>query len=483
MNVYFTCIQRILTSLIAILSFVVASAQGKVLYQTSAPAGFASAKIPKCMLEKDMQIWTAVMEESHVNIYHFVTKPDLLQLQKELLAQLPDSVSHFQASFAISRLVGTLNEGHLGFVTNKVSDSLYLYQAVRFPFFLQDIDEGSFIVQRDLTRNSTLPAFSRIIEVNGIPVQQLYAKYEKFYGGLPAWKKLLVKNNIRKLLYMDSVQSPFTIKAIIDTDTIQFKAEGYTFDQADSISKLLSAEYQSSAPFSLQFLDHQIALIEFNTMDGKLRDSFSLFLRRSFEEIKRRNAAGVIIDLRKNGGGDSGLGDSLISYFSSKSYRNISGMKMKISEHSKEYNKLAGYKDPFKNWKNGKLYEYKVDQLTRPADQAFRFQGKTAVLIGTGTFSSANMLTNAIKDYHLATLIGESTAEPGNDFGEIVSFMLPNTRIIATTALKMFTRANGDEQDFNGIAPDIEVKSSREDIIQKKDRVLARAVEWINENK
>jgi hypothetical protein len=55
------------------------------------------------------------------------------------------------------------------------------------------------------------------------------------------------------------------------------------------------------------------------------------------------------------------------------------------------------------------------------------------------------MLTNSIKDYQLATLIGESTAEPGNDFGEIVSFMLPNTRIIATTALKMFTRANGDD--------------------------------------
>jgi C-terminal processing protease CtpA/Prc len=95
------------------------------------------------------------------------------------------------------------------------------------------------------------------------------------------------------------------------------------------------------------------------------------------------------------------------------------------------------------------------------------------------TFSSANMCTNAVKDYHLATLIGESTAEPANDFGDIFSFMLPNTHIVATTAIKMFTRANEDEKDFTGIKPDIEVKNSFDDIRQKKDQVLEKATAWI----
>ncbi len=43
----------------------------------------------------------------------------------------------------------------------------------------------------------------------------------------------------------------------------------------------------------------------------------------------------------------------------------------------------------------------------------------------------------------------------------------------------MFTRANGDENDFEGIKPDIEVKNSLADILQKRDRVIDKAAEWI----
>ncbi|MBL7742413.1 MAG: hypothetical protein JNN00_02960 [Chitinophagaceae bacterium] len=459
--------------------FFTAKAQREVLYYKNAPDGFASAKIPKALLLKDMQYWQKVMEESHVNLYHAISKEALQQLQEDIIKELPDSVTHFQASFAISRLIGSLNEGHLGFASDRVSDSLYAYQCVRFPYLIQEINNGALIVQRDLSSGNKLPPLSRIIEINNNPVEQLYKKYASFNGGLEPWRKLMVKNNIRKLLYMDGIVSPFTIKAIVNNDTIQFITDGYTRQQADSISKVLSAATTPFLPFSLQFTDNNIALIGFNTMSGSLRDSFSVFLRRSFEEIQLRNAAGVIIDLRKNGGGDSGLGDTLISYISGKPYRNTAGMKMRISQHSKALTELRGTDDPFKKWKNGKIYEYKVKTLTKPTDNRLRFKGRVAVLIGTGTFSSANMLANAIKDYQLAILIGESTAEPGNDFGEIFSFMLPNTYIVATGAIKMFTRANGEENDFEGIKPDIEIKNSPADILLKKDSVIDKAAEWI----
>jgi len=454
-------------------------AQRNVLYYSNAPAGFAAAKISKQGLAKDMQYWQTVMEESHVNPWHAISRAGMQQLQKDILAQLPDSITHFQASFAISSLIGALDEGHLGFASDRTSDSLYAYHCVRFPYVLYDIEDGGLTVQRDLSSANKLPPFSRILEVNGRPVQQLYEKYAAFYGGLEPWKKLMVKNNFRKLIYMDGITSPFIIKAVVNTDTLHFAADGYTRQQADSISKILTVELPVFKPFSLRFLENNIAFIEFNTMDGSLRDSFSVFLKQAFTEIRNRKANGLIIDIRKNGGGDSGLGDTLISYISDNAYRNAGGMKMRISKHSKAYAELAGAKDPFKDWDNGKLYEHKMGKPKKPAKNELRYNGKVAVLIGTGTFSSANMLTNAIKDFQLATLIGEQTAEPGNDFGEIFSFMLPETRIVATTAIKMFIRANGDEKDFTGIKPDIEVKNSFEDMQLKKDRVIERAMQWI----
>lgn len=471
---------KLIPAILSLFLFVQAGAQSDILYYKNAPANFAKAKIPKQLLKDDMHFWQKTMEESHVNPYHAISSTALQQLQIDILEKLPDSVTHFEASFAISRLIGALDEGHLGFSTNRVSDSLFSYHSVRFPYQLFEINDGSLIVQRDLGSGVQLPAFSRIIEVNGVPVKELYEKYSRCFGGLEPWRKLMVKNYFRKLLYMDGLVSPFTIKAINGKDTLDLTKSGYTYEQTDSIGKILSAEQPVSRPFSFRFLENNIALIEFNTMNGKLKDSFSVFLRNAFNQINQNKAKGVIIDIRKNGGGDSGLGDSLLSYITNKPYRNASGMKMRISKHSKAIAELRGANDPFKDWENGKLYEYNVSQLTKPADNPLRYKGKVAVLIGTGTFSSANMLTNAIKDYQLATLFGETTAEPANDFGEIMYFMLPNTYIVTPTAIKMFMRANGDENDFDGIKPDIEVANTSEDFHQKKDRALETAINWFN---
>ena len=471
---------RLIPAVLSLLLFSSVQAQKNVLYYSDPPADFASSKIAKQLLKEDMLYWQKVLEESHVNPYHTISKEGMHSLQENILSGLPDSVTHFQACFAISRVVGALEEGHLGFATNRVSDSLYAYHCVRFPYLLFDIDNGALVVQRDLSAPNKLPAFSRITEINGIPVQQLYEKYVKFYGGLEPWKKLQVKNNFRKLLFMDGIVSPFRIKAMVDNSPVEFTTGGYTYSQTDSIGKIIISELSvPTRAFSLNFLPGNIALIEFNDMDTQLTDSFAVFLNRSFQQIKERKAAGVIVDIRKNGGGDSRLGDMLISYISDKKYRSSSGMKMRISSHSKAYAALRGVKDPFADWENGKLYEYKTKKLMPPGKNPLRYNGKVAVLIGTGTFSSANMLTNAIKDYQMATLIGEPTAEPGNDFGEIFSFMLPRTHIVATTAIKMFMRANGDEKDFTGIKPDIEVANTLEDIQQKKDRVKERAVKWV----
>src|SRR5690606_40430936 len=122
----------------------------------------------------------------------------------------------------ISRLVGALDEGHLGFSTNRVSDSLFAYHSVRFPYQLFEISDGSLVVQRGLGSGFQLPAFSRIIEVNDVPVKQLFEKYSRFFGGLDPWRRLMVKNNFRKLLYLDGLESPFKIKANNGNDTLNF---------------------------------------------------------------------------------------------------------------------------------------------------------------------------------------------------------------------------------------------------------------------
>ena len=67
-----------------------------------------------------------------------------------------------------------------------------------------------------------------------------------------------------------------------------------------------------------------------------------------------------------------------------------------------------------------------------------RYSGNICVLTGSNTFSSANMLANAIKDYKLAILIGEATGEAPNDYGELYWIKLPNTGLTFYTCNKQF---------------------------------------------
>ena len=67
-----------------------------------------------------------------------------------------------------------------------------------------------------------------------------------------------------------------------------------------------------------------------------------------------------------------------------------------------------------------------------------RYSGNICVLTGPNTFSSANMLANAIKDYKLVILIGEATGEACNDYGELYWNKLPNTWLSFYTCNKQF---------------------------------------------
>ena len=86
------------------------------------------------------------------------------------------------------------------------------------------------------------------------------------------------------------------------------------------------------------------------------------------------------------------------------------------------------------------------------------------------------MLANAIKDYQLATLIGEPTGEVPNDFGEVITLQLPHTGISFFTSTKQFIRANGKADDRNPIMPDFFIRDNPSTTL---DEGLEFAKDWI----
>jgi hypothetical protein len=467
--------------LLLIFCFVQISAfsQNRILYYQPSNYEFATKLISKTSLQEDMLFWQKVMEASHVNLYHYISKTQLQQLQDSVLKILSENITHQQALFAMGLLAGSLNEGHIFLPSSSVIDSLYTNHSIRFPFSISEIANGKFIIMNNWTKGGNLSQGDSIIAINGISTIDLYNKYSKLFGGLETWRKQLISLFFSKLLFIDNFQSPYSIKGIKQNgDTVYFAATGLTKQQAGSINNRYSSQnIQQQLPFQFSILNNNIAYIQFNTMNRNLTDSFNHFLLNTFTIIKNKNCEQLIIDIRENSGGDSKLGNALINYISNKPYRFAAGSKWKVSSYYKEFLKLIKSNDSdYLNESDGKIINYKDNALTKPVNSENTFKGSVVVLISPRTFSSANLLADGMKQYKMATFIGEETGEGNNHFGELFEFMLPNTHMVARASTKMFIRASGNEKNMLPVQPDILVKANAN---SKDDAVLKAAIDWI----
>jgi Peptidase family S41 len=101
--------------------------------------------------------------------------------------------------------------------------------------------------------------------------------------------------------------------------------------------------------------------------------------------------------------------------------------------------------------------------------------GGVIVLIGRGTFSSAQLNAAKLKSDASATLIGEPTGQKPNAYGEVRSFTLPHSKIPVNYSTKHFQTESGDRPSME---PDVRVELSSTDYFALRDPVLDAALNY-----
>jgi hypothetical protein len=189
-----------------------------------------------------------------------------------------------------------------------------------------------------------------------------------------------------------------------------------------------------------------IGLIDFPRMDGWLGDQWDAFLDQSMEALTARGATGLIVDIRKNGGGSTDLGAALLARLTDSAYRMNAHLIWRKSPESDNLFRMMT--KPFWRWLMFLLpvflpdytaLEYGEDLTYHSEAQRYKrvepgFRGPTCLLIGDLTFSSATDLA--------------------------ISF-----------SQKLFIRASGDETDLGPVMPHIEVFP-----VVGRDSALERAI-------
>ena len=300
---------------------------------------------------------------------------------------------------------------------------------------------------------------------------EIYKECMSYIGGIESFKNSTCERLLPiYLFYTEKISTPFSIK-ISGVDGT-FNTPGIDFE---GLQEFLNGK-QRKENYTFQIIKKDVGLISYNSCQDY--SGFKKFLKQTFKEIEDKNITKLIIDIRENGGGDSGLNDLLLAYITETSYRQSSGRFWKVSEEAKAayqanplYEKNLGqdFMKEYVESENQSIIENVQEELIKPQKPKNYFNQKTCFLIGPNTFSSANFLADAVKTYNLSTLIGLATGEYTNDFGELLEFTLPNSGNSIFISSAYDIGANGNPNLFEPVYPDI----------QTTEDALLYALDWI----
>lgn len=157
----------------------------------------------------------------------------------------------------------------------------------------------------------------------------------------------------------------------------------------------------------------------------------------------------VILDVRGNGGGDSSTCERLLQAL---------GMSAPSYGGYIQYSPLAQEQRGYDRSEGGEGQKPSLSRAKANPDV------KLVVLTDERTFSSATMLAVMVRDGELGTIIGRTSRNAPNSFGDILSFQLPNTGMTVTVSHKQWLRPdeNGDPET---VTPEV-VTAHGEDSLQ-----------------
>lgn len=278
-----------------------------------------------------------------------------------------------------------------------------------------------------------------LTKINDIEIKELFEQNKQYYSyemekaGLNQFK-----NDLITLEGLD--------KLGIATEEIKYtfeqnnKEKEYTYKKEDYLTKEEYNNYNNIGPkpqksFVTYEIDEENNLAILYLDKCKNNDEYKRVLKEMFEKIKEKNIGNIAVDLRNNGGGSSSVATEFIKYIDVD-----------------EYNELKS------EWRLG-TFNIKTKQHTiKNKKKNSPFNGNIYVLTSIDTFSSAMLFSQYIKDNNIGTIIGETSSNNPNGYGEVVEFLLPNSNIYMQISTKKWYRINQNtEEEF--IEPDIKYES------------------------
>jgi hypothetical protein len=424
-------------------------------------------------IKSDIDFMINLMEHSHVNLYFHFPREKFYNEISEVKNGIKDSLNRIEVWKRFSLIIAKLKDGHTS-LRFPFTDSWNYFKngGLQFPFGIKIVDDKIF-VEKNFTGDESICSGSEIIKINKIKSAAIIEKMLKHASGeKDSFKKVGLTNFFNLMLWaLFETGGEFSIEYYSYSEK-KLKVKIFPGISIEGLSKFKNAGNEIEMPYSLKYLQNEtVAFINFKSFSNL--EMFKKFLKETFRAIKEKNITKLIIDIRKNGGGNSSLGDALLNYITDKKYLQYSRVDIKLSNSVKE-----SWGGEYKKMKTDTLLVYKDIELKAPENPEDKYNGTVFLLTGNATFSSANAFSSVFKCFNIGLIIGEETGGLTVHYGDVLSFKTPVMKMDFGVSHKKFWEACGKE-DGKGVIPDIIVKQKREDTINGVDTVLEYALDLL----
>jgi hypothetical protein len=419
-------------------------------------------------------------------MYAYTSKGEFAPLRKKLYKDVNRPMNSLEFYKLVAPVVAKLKNGHTFFFPPFEFFQNYAKTGGKY-FPIEILIDGESVILTEYQGPYTLPIGAEVLTLDDVSAIEFLRKAARY---MPSENKpynlamIQRKSFLPLYLWLEKNNSELLDLQLKTTDgrieQFHLKALGYeelVDYQKNNSDKTKTTSKNNNTPYSYRNIpDYNVGLIEFNSFHN--RESFLNFLKNTFGKIQEQNVCELIIDIRKNPGGNSTLGDDLLKYLTRKPFSQFEKVDIKMSEQLLK--QQAGIKNMFPNAKMGSIVSVDTD-LKLPEENSLRFAGKTFVLIGPESASSSVSFASAVRYFGIGTLIGSETIDTPVSYGDCIKGMLPNAELLFSVAAKRFVDAGGKENG-RGIIPDNEVKQKPEDIAKGVDTVLQFTLDMIKKS-
>ena len=403
-------------------------------------------------LQADFEQFRSILEETHPALYDYTDKRVLDSLFDRNYAAIQNDLDFNSFLVLMTEVISQVGCGH---------SSLWIpgdYWTVAphklFPLKLKAEGE-MFFISGYFTDTASVPKGSKIISINGEPIEQIAARLES----------LTSSDGLNLAFRRAKVAQHFAVKYAMaygfpDAFTIQYIQARHE-QPREAVLEPVSKEQVDFGrtdhnELSLKQVNAgKTALLTINTFGyyGEV-DMFRSFIDSVFQVIDQKAIDHLILDLRGNGGGDPFCSSYLWGYLQQEPVPYF-------KDHYGRYDTLANY----------------IPQA------ANNFQGELYTLIDGLGFSTTGHFCGLLKYHQIGKFVGSETGATFTCTGNATYPALDETGIMVGTARIMrYTAAVKGMDPRRGIIPHYPVESTQEDLIRGRDTVLEYALSLASGN-